>query len=118
MRFVLSLLFTLLLGWAFQFFLPWYGIALAGLLVGLFYALDQSYQGFLSGFLAGGLLWGGQVWWLSAQNGHLLADRLGVTFSDIGSTAVLLVTALLAAILAGLGVLTGHLGRVAFTAPR
>ncbi|MCB9284242.1 MAG: hypothetical protein H6563_09235 [Lewinellaceae bacterium] len=103
---------TLLIGFAAQFFLPWWWvIAPIAFLIGLIFYNTHSIYSFLAGFLAGLLLWWGMSYYLSTLNHDLLAGRMGQLFGGIPALGMELITGLLGGLLAGLGALTANLGR-------
>ncbi len=95
-----------------QWWLPWYALVAAALAAGALSRLGAG-GSFAAGFLAGFLLWGGYAWYLDSRNGGVLAARMGELFGGVPGAALLAATALLGGLLAGLGALTGSLGRTA-----
>jgi len=93
-----------------QLFLPWYGVALAGMLVTLLLQQRSALAAFLLGLVGGALVWGSYSGYLNAGNEGILAGRLGQTFGGLSGWAMVLVTALLGGIYGGLGALSGYLG--------
>mgnify|MGYP001236023925 CR=1 FL=1 len=108
--FLLQIILIIALGYAAHQFLPFWAIALAGLVAGLFFKYDNSGTSLLAGLLAGLLLWGGMAFYLDNANEGLLSGSLGALFS-LNGTLLVLVTAIIGALLAGLGALTGSLAR-------
>lgn len=107
MRFLVSVILTI----AFAFFagliLPWWSIALAAFIVALF--IRQSpLLSLLSGFLSLLLLWGGLAWWINMNNQGILSKKIALILPLNGSTFLLiLITALVGALVAGLAAMTG-----------
>ena len=110
MKLIINTIATLSLAYVLSLFLPWWAIALAGLLVGLFIK-SKTTSSFFGGLLGGILLWGIMAFWLDAGNDSILSARIGVLFGGIGKNGILMVTAVFGGFLAGLGALTGNLGR-------
>jgi len=108
---ILIILLTVVLGAFFQQFLPWYSIALAGLLAAFLMKPSSWGTAFAMGLLGGALLWGGYSAYLNEQNDGLLAMRFGITLGGLTPTVMILVTALLGGIYAGLGAACGYWGR-------
>lgn len=102
----------LLLALMGQWWLPGYALVAAALPAGALFRLGAG-RSFAAGFLAGCLLWGGYAWYLDSRNGGLLSARMGELFGGMPGAGLLAVTALLGGLLAGLGALTGSLGRAA-----
>lgn len=110
MRNIIILFSTVVLAFLLHLFLPWWAIALAGLISGI--VLNTKLTGaFFIPFLAGILLWGGMSAWLSINNDWILATRIGELFGQIGPLGILAVTGLYGGIMAGVGGLTGNLLR-------
>ena len=66
---------------------------------------------FLGGFLGGLLLWGMMAFWINEGNEGILATRMGILLGGIGENGIIMATAIWGGLLAGLGALTGNLGR-------
>jgi len=113
-RFTTAAAVIFLLAMVGHWYLPWYVLVGVAALAGAFFGLRAG-GSFLAGFLAGCLLWGGYAWYLDSRNGGLLSERMGILFGELPGGALLAVTALLGGLLAGLGALTGSLGRAALT---
>ncbi len=111
-RFTIAAGAVLLLALMGQWWLPWYALVGAALLAGALFRLGAG-GSFAAGFLAGCLLWGGYAWYLDSRNGGLLSARMGELFGGLPGAGLLAATALLGGLLAGLGALTGSLGRAA-----
>lgn len=105
-----------ILGMTTQRWLPWWGMALWGLGLGLWLS-PGVLAGFGAGFLGGFLLWGGYAAWLNQANGGLLAGRIGEMLGGLSPWSVVIGTALLGGLLGGLSVLTGVLARGLRNAP-
>jgi hypothetical protein len=111
-RFTIAAAVVLVLALMGQWWLPWYALAAAALPAGALFRLGAG-GSFAAGFLAGFLLWGGYAWYLDSRNGSLLSARMGELFGGVPGAALLAATALVGGLLAGLGALTGSLGRAA-----
>lgn len=111
MKFFISILLIAALSFALCLYLPWWFIAVAGFITAVFIPLGAG-RSFLAGFLAVFILWGFMSFVLSNANGHLLAHKVSVLIIKADNPYVLmLVTALIGGIVAGLGALTGGLLR-------
>jgi len=107
MKFVISILLIALLSFLSGLYLPWWGFALAAFIVS---ALIQQRPGlaFLAGFTALFLLWAGLSWSMDAPNNGILSRKIAEILPLGGSsTALILVTALVGALVGGLAALTG-----------
>ena len=109
MKFFLSLTLIALLSFAASLYLPWWSIAIVAFLVILFLP-QQPGKSFLSGFLALFILWGALAFWLSFNNEHNLAKKMSLVILKSGSAYLLiLVTALIGAVTAGMAALCASL---------
>lgn len=107
MKLLISILVTALLSFVAGIFLPWWTIAVAALIVAV--CIHQSpFRSWLTGFLAIFLLWGGLAIWIDIRNLHILSSKLAEILPLGGSSVLLvLITALLGAMVGGMGALTG-----------
>lgn len=105
MRFLLTLIVTAAFGWAMGLWLPFWSLSLAAALVG-FMLHPGSWKAFLAGLLAGVLLWGGLAYSADIANDQLLSTRVASIFGT-NAGSMLVITALLGGVLAGLGTLLG-----------
>jgi hypothetical protein len=99
---------TAVFGGLFQQLLPWYSIALAGFLAAFLVKPSWAGMAFGMGLLGGALLWGVYSAYLSDQNDGLLAMRFGITLGGITPNMMIVITALLGGIYAGLGAICGY----------
>ena len=108
MKFVTSLLLTALLSFVLGLYLPWWSIAIAAFLVAVL-IFQKPLFAFLSGFLGLFLLWSLFAGIVNSANEGILATRVAAIFPLGGSTfLVILVTALIGALVAGLAALSGR----------
>ena len=107
MKFIVSIIVTALLSLAAGLYLPWWSLAVAAFIVAALIP-QKPWKAWLSGFLALFLLWGVLAAWIDMKNQHILSQKMAQVFPLGGSWILLiLVTALVAAIVAGFGALTG-----------
>lgn len=107
MKFITSVILTALLSYALCLFLPWWSIAIAAFVVSAFVA-QTAWHSFLSGFLSLLLFWGAFAWLISIANQHILANRISVlVFKNDNPLLLILMTALIGALVAGLAALAG-----------
>lgn len=95
-------------------FLPWYAMAIAGLLFGVFAPVASAGKAFAYGLLAGAIVWGFYSGFLNYQNESILATRIGNMFGGLTAWTMVIITALLGGIYGGLGSVTGYWGRRLF----
>lgn len=111
MRFGLLVLSILVVGAGVQSFFPWWSLVLIAFLGGALLPLRSGALSFGAGFLAGFLLWGLYAFYLSTLNEGILAARIGTLLGGLPAALMPWVSGLFGAIFAGLGALTGRLGR-------
>lgn len=107
MKFFIAFLLTALLSFSWALFFPWWIIAVAAFIVAAL--IPQSgLKAFICAFFALFFLWGGQVMLTDTKNEHLLSTKVAQILPLGGSyTALIIVTAFIGGLVAGLGALTG-----------
>ncbi len=111
MKFIINTILILLLSFCACLYFPWWSIAIVAFIVSALIP-QRPWISFLSGFIALFLLWGGLSFWISSNNGHILAHRVSLLIFKTESTFLLIfVTALIGALVAGFGALTGSYTR-------
>jgi hypothetical protein len=94
-----------------QNFLPWWSIAPIAFIISYLLQLKAG-TGFLAGFLAVFILWGGMAMVIDFGNDHILASRIAVLFPLKGNYVILfLLTGLIGGLVAGFAALSGALIR-------
>jgi len=107
MKFTASLILTALLSFAACLFLPWWSIALAAFLVAALIPQKPG-KAFITGFIALFLLWGILSFRISNANENILAHKISLLMLNMDNPYLLmLATALIGALVAGFGALTG-----------
>ncbi len=114
MKFTTSIILIALLSFAACLYLPWWVIAITAFTVSV--AIPQKpLWAFVSGFVALFFLWGIMTFFINVNNQYLLAHRMSVLIFKFDSPFFLvLFTALLGALIAGMGALSGSLLRKLF----
>lgn len=107
----MALILTMLLGWLTGLVLPFWSLSVSALIIG-FLVNPAGNRALPAGLLAGALLWGGLAWRLDAANEGILSTRIAALF-QLGTDGILLITACIGALLAGLGLLVGDRARTA-----
>jgi hypothetical protein len=105
MRFFLAFILTMALAWLLGLWLPYWSLSLAAMLIG-FLVQPGAWKALFAGLLAGVLLWGGLAYSADAANTQILATRVGALFGT-SAAGMVGITAVLGALLAGLGTLLG-----------
>jgi len=107
MKFIVSLVLTALVSFVGCLYLPWWSIAVAAFLVATLIP-QKPFRSFLAGFTALFLLWGGLSYFISRANEHILAHKISMLMIKSDNPYLLmLATALVGALVAGLAALTG-----------
>ena len=107
MKSLTSIVLIILLSFYACLYFPWWSIAIVAFIVSALIP-QRPWVSFLSGFIALFLLWVGLSFWISTNNDHILAHRVSLLIFKTESTFLLiLVTALIGALVAGFGALTG-----------
>lgn len=111
MKFIVSLFLIALLSFAACLYLPWWTIGIVSFLVVVAIPQPPGFS-FLCGFLSLFILWGSLSFWLSSNNAHLLAHRMSLVILKFDNPFLLiLVTALVGGVIAGLAALAASLLR-------
>lgn len=113
MKFIISLILTAALSFAACLYFPWWSIAIAAFIVAALIP-QQPGKAFLTGFLALFFLWAALSFWISNNNEHLLAHKVSLIILKMDSPYLLiLASASIGAVVAGLAALSGSLLRKA-----
>lgn len=111
MKFVVSILLIALLSVAACLYLPWWTVAIVAFIVAAIIP-QKPIKSFFAGFISLLLLWGCLSLFLSSNNNHLLAHKMSVLILKMDNPMLLIaVTALIGALVAGFGALTGSFVR-------
>ena len=89
-------------------FLPWWSIAIPGLLIGYQFR-EKPIPSFLWGFLGVFLLWGGQSLFIHVANDGIMSGRIADMLGVGSPLIVVLITGVLGGLVSGLATLTGSL---------
>ncbi|TZF82570.1 hypothetical protein FW774_13755 [Pedobacter sp. BS3] len=110
-------LFILIVAFILQLFLPWWIIVPVAFALSLWRSTAGK-NAFKSGFWAIFLLWIGTALYYTIPNQNLLANRVAQLFmlpeTSISWIVILLVTALIGGLVAGLAALAGYFCKAAF----
>jgi len=107
MKFITATILTALLAFISGLFLPWWGIAIAALLVAVL-VHQKAGKAFLSGLLGIFLLWAGLAWWIDIKNNGVLSERIALILPLNGNSVLLIgITALVGGLVGGLAALSG-----------
>ena len=104
---IISLL-ILISAFLLNLFLPWWSIALPGLVLGYYFKPDSK-AAFGWGFLALFVLWGGQALYIHIANNGILSTRIADLLGLGSPYLVILITAFVGGLVSGLATLSGTL---------
>lgn len=93
---------------ALNIFLPWWSIALPGLIFGYLFK-QQAVPSFLWGFFGVFLLWGGQALYVHIVNEGILSTRIAEMLGVGSPLIIVLITGVLGGLVSGLATVTGNL---------
>ena len=107
MKFIASIFLTALLSFVICLYMDWWAVAIAAFVVSV--CIHQKpLMALIAGFVAVFLLWGILTWVIDAQNGQVLSQRMSAVLPFAGSPfLMILVTALIGAMVAGLAAMAG-----------
>jgi len=107
MKFIVAIILTAMLAFISGLFLPWWGIAIAALLVALVIH-QKSGKAFLSGLLGVSILWGALSFWINIKNDGILSVKIAKILPLNGNQVYLiLLTALVGGLVAGFAAMSG-----------
>jgi len=111
MKFLVSILLTALLSFAICLYCPWWSIAIVAFVIAVLIP-QKPFPSFLTGFLALYLLWFALTVYISNNNEHILAHKVSVLILKMDNPfALILITALIGALVAGFAALAGSFAR-------
>lgn len=106
MKLVISILLTAILGFVLGLYLDWWSVAIAAFAVSLI-VQQRPGRSWVCGFAGIFLLWGLLAWWIDMKNESILSKRVAEILPVGGSvTLLILITAFVAALVAGFAALT------------
>jgi hypothetical protein len=115
MKFIISIILTILLSFCACLFFPWWSIAIVAFVVAALIP-QAPLVSFITGFVALFLLWGIMSFWISTNNDHILAHRVSLLIFKTDNPFLLIIaSAFTGALVAGLAALTaGYIRRSQF----
>jgi len=118
MKFFVAILLTAILSFISGLFLPWWGIAIAALIVAVVIH-QKAGKSFLSGLLGVFILWVAIAWWIDMKNNSVLSHKMARVLPLGGNTILLLiVTGLVGGLVAGFAAMSGSFLRASSRSPR
>ena len=104
MRFPIQMLVIIVFGFLLELFLPWWSIAIAAFIGGLFI---NTRNNFIAGFLAIGLLWVVKALLIDLSTDSGLADRVARIFMLHNKALLLMVTWIISGLVGGFAAMSG-----------
>ena len=118
MKFIISFLLIILLSFAVCLYFSWWSIALVAFVVAAVIP-QRPLISFITGFLSLFLLWAVLSFWISMNNGNILAHKISLIIIKTDSPILLMiVSALIGALVAGFAATAGSYFRSLFYQPR
>jgi cell division protein FtsX len=108
MKSLINIVLILVLSAIAQLMLPWWSIALVAFVIGYF-SCNSGWQAFFAGFLALLLLWGGYSFFIDKANEQILSSKIAQLFTLSSGYLLVLITAVVGSLVAGLAALSGRL---------
>ncbi len=107
MKFFVAIILTAFLAFISGLFFPWWGIAVASILVAVL-VHQKAGKAFLAGFLGVFLLWAALALWIDMKNNGILSKKIALVL-PLGGNAILLilVTGLVGGLVAGFAAMSG-----------
>jgi hypothetical protein len=107
MKFIISIILTILLSFCVSLYFPWWSIALVAFLVAVVIPQTPG-ASFVTGFIALFLLWGILTFWISTNNDDILAHRVSLLVFKTDYPFLLIISsAFTGALVAGFAALSG-----------
>lgn len=107
MKFLVATILTALLAFISGLFLPWWGIAIASILVAVIIP-QKAGKAFLAGLLGVFALWAGLTSWINMQNQGIMAKKIATVLPLGGNPLYLILfTAFIGGLVAGFAALSG-----------
>ncbi|SRR5258706_8286485 len=114
MKFIVSLILIILLSFTACIYFPWWSIAIVAFIISVTIP-QRPLISFTTGFLSLFLLWAGLSYWISKNNGHILAHKISLLIIKTDSPFLLmLASALIGALVAGFAATAGSYLRKLF----
>lgn len=105
---MLLALLILISAFILNLFLPWWSIAIPGILLGYFFK-KKAWASFGWGFLALFILWAGQALYIHFMNDGILSTRIANMLGVGSPYLVVLITGVLGGLVSGFATMTGAL---------
>ena len=108
MKFIVSLIICPILAYTLGMMLPWWSVALAGLLTG-FFIPQNRFSSFLSAFLGVLMFYSSLIFFISNANNHILAQKISLlVLKNDNEIMIIALSAMISALVAGISALSGR----------
>lgn len=116
MKFIIQVIFTIVLGFIMAQFFPFWSVALSAFIIAIG-VQKKVFVSFLAGLFSIIILWGVSAWVMSSGNDHILLERVASVFS-LSPELFLGVNALVGGLLGAFAAATGSQLRALFVPNR
>ncbi len=106
LKLVLKIVFTAVVAFLLQMYLPWWSVAIAGFVIS-FILSSSGITSFLSGFFGIGINWFVLAFYIDGANNSILSQKVAQIFTLPNPMVLIIVTAVVGALTGGFGALTG-----------
>ena len=106
MKLLIKLVFTAVVAYLLQWYLPWWSVVIAGFLISLILS-SNGLISFISGFWGVGIYWFILAYMTDSNTNSILTERVSAIFSLPNSFLLILVAAVIGGLAGGLGSLSG-----------
>lgn len=109
MKNIFTVIITVILVSLFQWFLPWYSLAIPTFVIGFLMHRKKAFPVFCIGFLVVFILWFSVISYLNVNNHSILANRLSLLFFKHQFVLILItINSLIGGLVAGISMMSGH----------
>jgi hypothetical protein len=113
MKTILQIIFTTLLSYIIQKFLPWWSVTICAGIIALFNS-NTRFAAFWGGFVGVSLLWMGYATYIDIESHSILSQKVLSLFYVKSVSALIILTGCIGGIVGGMGALCGQLLRKVF----
>lgn len=107
MKFIISIFLTALLSFVSCLYFPWWSIAIVAFVIAILIP-QRAGINFIAAFIAIFFLWASVAFWISNNNGHILAHKISLLILKVDNPFLLIfVTAFIGGVVAGFAAMTG-----------
>lgn len=107
MNFIKQVVLVIIGAALFQYWLPWWSLAIPSLIIGFMFA-RKGVEAFFSAFIGIGLLWLGMVLYIDTTTGSMLSQKIASLFPGNSIWVLRLLAVLVGSLTGGFAALTGY----------